>query len=151
DVIDQNHLLTQYDAHGPSSALEYYVDSVSAGLAPSGFPYVIRSPGFVYGDGALEEISRITLTTGLDDSSTTFDGAIRGNVNLTKVGPGTWALAGVSPYSGTTSIQGGVVALGVDNALPPRPCFVAQGATLDGNGHSDTLGPLSGGGQVLLP
>ena len=53
-----------------------------------------------------------TLTTGVNDSSTAFGGAISGIRGLVKkVGAGTQTLSGTNTYSGTTMINGGTLAL----------------------------------------
>jgi autotransporter-associated beta strand protein len=91
-----------------------------------------------------------TLTTGLDNTSTTFDGLITGSINLVKAGSGTFSLGAVSNYAGSTAVQAGTLAVGIDNAYPPNPCTVALGATFDVNFHNETLGSLAGAGSVLL-
>jgi fibronectin-binding autotransporter adhesin len=91
-----------------------------------------------------------TLTTGLDNTSTTFSGVISGAVSLAKVGSGAFMLSAVNTYVGATTLQAGSLVAGIDNAVPPNPCVVASGATLDLNGHNATLGSLAGAGRVLL-
>jgi fibronectin-binding autotransporter adhesin len=92
-----------------------------------------------------------TLTTGMDNTATTFSGVIRGSGNLTKVGTGTFTLTAASTYTGETAILAGTLAAGVDNAWPPGPIRVALGATLDMNGFNATVGSLAGAGTVSLP
>ncbi len=53
-----------------------------------------------------------TLTTGGDNTSTTFSGAIAGTGGLTKSGTGTFILTGSSGYSGATAINGGSLQIG---------------------------------------
>jgi fibronectin-binding autotransporter adhesin len=69
----------------------------------------------------------------------TFQGGpITGLTGLTKKGPGTLTLAQTNTFSGGTSINGGVIALGTNNALP-----IAGGLTLGtvgGNGTIDMAG-----------
>jgi autotransporter-associated beta strand protein len=92
-----------------------------------------------------------TLAVGLDNSSTAFGGVIQGGMNMTKVGSGTFTLAGVNSYTGATSVLAGTLAQGIDNAVPPSPCFVAAGATVDLGGFNATVGSLAGGGTVSIP
>ncbi|WP_156076273.1 autotransporter-associated beta strand repeat-containing protein [Erythrobacter colymbi] len=53
-----------------------------------------------------------TLTTGGDDTSTTFAGVIGGQLSLVKFGSGTFTLTGENTYSGTTTINGGTLQIG---------------------------------------
>jgi autotransporter-associated beta strand protein/T5SS/PEP-CTERM-associated repeat protein len=50
-----------------------------------------------------------TLTTGGDNTSTTFSGVIFGTGTLTKQGTGTMTLSGSNTYSGLTTINGGTL------------------------------------------
>jgi autotransporter-associated beta strand protein len=88
-----------------------------------------------------------TLTTGLDNSSTTFGGVIQGGLNLTKVGAGTFNLTGVNSYTGATSIFAG--AMLVNGALAPVSAVTVSGssAVLGGTG---TVGAVfvSNGGTI---
>jgi autotransporter-associated beta strand protein len=90
-----------------------------------------------------------TLTTGVDNADTTFNGVITGNISLVKAGTGTFTLSAVNAYTGSTEIQAGTLALGVDNAIPPVAVQVDGGATLDLHGHQDTFGSLTGSGDVI--
>jgi autotransporter-associated beta strand protein len=119
-----------FDLNGFNAAL----GSLSGGGTVSAPPQLVR-----------------TLTAGLDNTSTTFSGAIQGGLNLTKLGSGTFTLGGVGTYTGATSILAGELAQGIDNATPPSPCIVAAGATFDLNGFNAALGSLSGGGTVYAP
>ncbi|MGA2254373.1 MAG: autotransporter-associated beta strand repeat-containing protein, partial [Thermoguttaceae bacterium] len=59
-----------------------------------------------------------TLETGLDNSNTTFSGAISGNGGiLIKSGSGTFTLTGTNTYSGGTQINGGILNINGDSAL----------------------------------
>ena len=54
----------------------------------------------------------VTLTTGGNDSSTTFSGVIQdgaGSMALTKEGTGTFTLAGTNSYSGDTNVNAGTL------------------------------------------
>lgn len=53
-----------------------------------------------------------TLTLGGNDASTTFAGTVSGALSLTKIGTGTFTLAGANTNNGTLRIEGGVVQVG---------------------------------------
>lgn len=95
-----------------------------------------------------------TLTTGGDDSSTTFSGVIDdGGLGggLTKEGMGTFTLSGLNTYSGPTAVNAGTLQVGVANAIGMTSAVsVATGATLDLNDFDATIGSLSGAGAVTL-
>src|SRR5262249_20959628 len=50
-----------------------------------------------------------TLTTGSDNTSTTFSGTISGTGGLTKIGTGALTLTGVSSYTGATAVNAGTL------------------------------------------
>jgi autotransporter-associated beta strand protein len=58
-----------------------------------------------------------TLTTGADNTHTTFSGVIAGAGGLAKIGTGSFYLRGTNTYDGTTTIQNGSVLASVNNAL----------------------------------
>jgi len=58
-----------------------------------------------------------TLTTGNDNTSTTFSGTISGSGSLIKVGTGTLTLAGANAYTGGTTLAGGTLSLANNQAL----------------------------------
>ena len=57
------------------------------------------------------------LTTGNDNTSTTFSGVISGTGGLTKIGGGALTLAGANTYSGGTTLAGGTLTLANNQAL----------------------------------
>jgi autotransporter-associated beta strand protein len=99
----------------------------------------------------------MTLSTGGDNTSTTFSGIISNStgsvLNFTKTGTGVQTLSAVNTYSGTTTITNGAIQLGISQALPNSlvgnsvAFNPASGtATLDLNGFSQTLGALTSTG-----
>jgi autotransporter-associated beta strand protein len=98
------------------------------------------------------------LTVGGDNNSTIFAGDIKDGlrsvgvstrgVGLTKVGSGTLLLSGNNSYTRATTIQAGALRAGSTTAFSPSSAFtVGTGttiATLDLNGFSNGIGPLSG-------
>jgi fibronectin-binding autotransporter adhesin len=87
--------------------------------------------GSLSGDGNVT-LGSATLTTGGDNTSTTFLGAITGTGNLIKTGTGIFILDGSSNSVGGVTINGGT--LGVAGAVT-----VENGATLMPGGSIGTL------------
>ena len=79
-----------------------------------------------------------TLSSGADNSSTTFSGGITGSGTFAKVGTGTLTLTGTSSLTGSINANGGILLLQNSAALG-----TAAGATIVGSGGelqlADTL------------
>jgi autotransporter-associated beta strand protein len=110
-----------------------------------------------------------TLTiTGASGATTSFSGVLRDGTGgeggaggpvlaIVKDGPGTQILAGINHYTGTTTVNGGV--LEVDGSIAPSSLTtVNAGATLTGSGTvgntaitGGTLAPGSAGGSIFGP
>ncbi len=92
--------------------------------------------GSLAGSGSVQ-IGNGTLTTGANDTSTTFDGTIGGvhdtanPTRLVKVGDGTWTLTGRDAPTDRTVINRGTLI--VDGSLNGSD-VIAQGGTLGGTG-----------------
>ncbi|MES2594756.1 MAG: autotransporter-associated beta strand repeat-containing protein [Verrucomicrobiota bacterium] len=94
-----------------------------------------------------------TLTTGGDNTSTTFSGVMSGTGGLTKTGSGVFTVSGTNTYSGATTINAGTLRLGSAGGVPSSSALsvsVASGATYDLNNFNSTIGSLAGAGGVLL-
>ena len=98
------------NAFGDNSAV-----SVSAGatLALNNFSNAI---GSLAGAGSVT-LGSATLTTGGNDTSTTFSGVMSGTGGLTKTGTGTMTLLGASTYTGSTTVTGGTLQIGAGGSL----------------------------------
>lgn len=90
-----------------------------------------------------------TLTIGSANTTTTFSGIIRNGGtgadftgHLTKTGSGSLTLAGVNTYTGTTTVNAGVLNLGVANAIATSANVVLAGGTLR-SAFSQTLAALN--------
>ncbi len=111
------------DAFDPVSA---YTIAHGAILNLDGFDQTI---GSLAGGGTVA-LGSATLTTGNDNSSTTFSGIIGGSGGLGKVGSGAFTLSGPNTYSGGTSILAGTIVVGNDSAFGSGPLSMAAGTTM---------------------
>jgi YVTN family beta-propeller protein/autotransporter-associated beta strand protein len=110
-----------------------------ATLGLSGFNQTI---GSLAGAGSVT-LGAATLTSGNDNTSTTFSGTMSGTGGLTKIGIGALTLSGVSGYSGATAVNAGTVI--VNGSIANSPVTVNSGATLSGTGTVGGLTINSGG------
>jgi fibronectin-binding autotransporter adhesin len=103
--------------------------------------------GSLAGAGSVT-LGSATLSTGNDNTSTTFSGVISGSGGLTQIGTGTLILTGANTYTGATNVDPG--ALFVDGSIASSSLTtVNNGATLGGSG---TVGmTLVLGGGTLAP
>jgi autotransporter-associated beta strand protein len=108
-----------------------------------GTPYILNNSSTAPG----------TLTLGLGDASSMFDGIVTngsGVVSLTKVGAGTLTLNAADGYTGTTTISNGTLALGSSGSINNSTnIFIVSGAVFDASASGGfALGPnqaLTGG------
>jgi autotransporter-associated beta strand protein len=117
-------------------------------------PYVLDLNNFSQTVGSIAGVGNIflgtaTLTTGGNNTSTTFDGTISGSGGLTKVGTGILMLGGTNNYTGTTTISGGTLQAFIAGAFPPASAVI-DNAILDLNGFSQTVASIAGTGDVGL-
>ncbi len=88
-----------------------------------------------------------TLTVAnADGNNTRYAGVISGtnrrsfgNANLTKIGRGTFTLAGRNTYNGRTRIEGGTLALGINQAISGQILTIINNATFDLVRYSNTF------------
>jgi fibronectin-binding autotransporter adhesin len=105
-----------------------------------------QSIGSLAGAGAVT-LGAATLSTGSDNTSTTFSGMISGSGGLTKTGAGAFTLSGSSSYSGATAVSAGTLI--VNGAIANSAVTVSSGATLAGTGTVGATTILSG--STLAP
>ena len=106
---------------------------------------------------ALTGTQLFTNTVGKGDI--VVNGIISGNGGLTKAGEGTLTLGAANTYSGTTTVSGGTLVVGVNNlgSLGDTAVAVKSGATLKGSGVIGVVGGASDAsvtiesGGVLAP
>jgi outer membrane autotransporter protein len=118
------------NAFSPFSA---FTVATGATLGLNGFNQTI---GSLAGAGSVT-LGAATLTTGNDNTSTTFSGTMSGTGGLTKIGSGTLTLSGSSSYSGATAVNAGT--LTVNGSIANSVVTVNSGAMLSGTG---TIGGL---------
>lgn len=84
--------------------------------------------------------------------SATVDSALTGaSGTLSKTGAGTLVLSGANTYTGTTNISAGTLQVGASAAVPNGTAMtVANGATFNLNGYTQSVGALSGAGALQL-
>ncbi len=115
---------------------------------------VLDLNGFTASVASLTGAGNVTLgsgalTAGADNSSGTFSGVISNSGSFTKTGTGTLTLNGANTYTGATIISGGTVTIGAAERLADTSSVtVANGATLNLNDFAETIGSLSGAGNV---
>lgn len=90
----------------------------------------------------------LTLNTG---SNNAFSGVISGSGSLIKDGAAFLQLAGSNTYTGTTTINNGILRLtGAGRLSDLTAVTVNAGGTLDLNNVNDTIGSLQGAGNLTL-
>jgi fibronectin-binding autotransporter adhesin len=103
--------------------------------------------------GGITSAKAITINPGggtfLADASTTstLSGSIAGPGPFTKLGPGILILAGVSNYTGATTVTEGTLKAGSTTGFSPNSAFTVT-SVLDLNGFSNQVGSLAGTGSV---
>jgi autotransporter-associated beta strand protein len=101
--------------------------------------------------GGYTGLTALTLNpgTGVTHSYSADIGNGNGSMSLTKTGAGTQILASTNTYTGNTTISGGTLALGANNALPATPVSIGT-ATLDAATFDDTVGTLDAAGSAVI-
>ncbi len=96
-----------------------------------------------------------TLTCGGDNTSTTYSGIIQNGstqtLNLVKEGSGTLTLDNLNTYTGTTTINGGVLKAGGMSVFGSNSAFTladVAGVAIDITAFDQTIGSLAGGGAT---
>ncbi len=73
----------------------------------------------------------------------TYAGVISGNGSVTKSGAGKVTLSVANTYNGGTNVNGGTLAVGIDNALPSGTNVTVNGGKLDLAGYADAVNGVS--------
>ncbi len=122
----------------------------------SGFNNTIGSLNGGGATGGNVTLGAATLTTGGDNSTTSYSGIISGTGAVTKSGTGAWTVSGLNTYTGATTVNAGTLKAGIattgangafGNLSAVTMANVAT-AILDLSGFNNTIGSLSGGGAT---
>jgi autotransporter-associated beta strand protein len=106
--------------------------------------------GSISGAGNIS-LGSAALTAGGDNSSTALSGVISGTGSLTKAGTGTLTLSGANAYTGTTTVGAGTLRSGAAGVISDGSAVsVSGGATWDLNSYNETVGSISGAGNISL-
>jgi autotransporter-associated beta strand protein len=90
-----------------------------------------------------------TLTTGGRNASTTYSGIINGSGGLTKVGNGTFTIAGPTGYTGATTINAGTLSLAPGTFLNAASAVAVNNAgTFEGTGTANGSVTVNTGGTI---
>ena len=135
------------------SAASAFTIMPSAAIALNGFSQTI---GSLAGGGEVNNNTGavpVTLTTGGDNTSTTFSGIIHDGgapLALTKTGTGTFTLTATNTYTGATTVNAGT--LEVDGSIANTSSVtVNSGGTLSGTGIVDPATTTINSGGTLAP
>ena len=92
-----------------------------------------------------------SLTAGGNGASTSFSGIATGTGSFTKTGTGVLTVAAAQAWTGATTAAAGTLRWGSANVLADASALtIAQGATADLSGFSDTVASLDGAGELAL-
>ena len=108
--------------------------------------------GSLTGTGSvnLGAASATVLSIGNDNTSTTYNGSINGSGGITKVGTGTLTMDAANSYAGATTINNGILSIGVQGAIPGNSTLLINSPGELGLGFNETLTSLTGSGNILL-
>jgi filamentous hemagglutinin family protein len=136
---------------GVSVATGATLNLASVDIAPN---VALSLTGTLSASGTSSYAGGVTLNSGNSISNTgtlILSGQLTGSGALNKNGAGALALSNsANNYSGVTNINVGSLQLNASNVLPSTDVTVAAGATLNVNNFTETIGALSGAGNVTL-
>jgi autotransporter-associated beta strand protein len=139
------------DVYAYGSSNELRLDgSGSTGSNVSGFDVVSATTNATWAlNGAFLRGGSTRFEIG-SGASATLAGAITGSGDVTKNGAGTLTLGGNNTYTGTTTLNAGVLALTQSNSA--RAPYIVNGGTLQLGSGAYNIGNLSGtGGSIVGP
>lgn len=124
-------------------------NQASAGIALGGGTTAVAANSIV--DNTAGAVATLTLNPA---AAQTFAGVIQGNLAIVKGGTNSQTLSGPRTYTGTTTINGGLLIISPDPTFAPMPTTVTvtSGGTLGGEGTiSGSLSLNSGAGLLVDP
>jgi fibronectin-binding autotransporter adhesin len=117
-------------ALGINSALSL-ANTAGVILSLNGYSVAVGSIAGGGTNGGNIQLGDQTLTTGGRNTNTSYAGVISGTGNLTKIGTGTQTFTRAQTYTGTTFINGGVVALSSTGSLASSVIDIGLDGTFD--------------------
>lgn len=126
------------------------IGDLSAVSVASGASLVLDAAetiGSLAGAGSVDN-GGFLLTAGGNDVSTTFSGVLSGSGGLAKQGTGTFTLMGTNTFSGDVAVDGGTLAVAGGAAIDDLAAVSLASGTLLAMGGNETIGSLSGAGNV---
>jgi fibronectin-binding autotransporter adhesin len=119
------------------------------------FGDVTQQIGSLSADGVtgaqINLLNRSNVLTVTQSADATYSGTIVGAGAFTKEGSSTLTLSGSNTYTGKTTINAGTIKIGAGDVMPDTSTvFIASGASLNVNDQVDTIGSLSGAGNITL-
>ena len=118
-----------------------------AALDLSGFNQTVgglKNTGDSGGNAVVTNSSATEATLTVNQAVTTdFGGVLAGKFAVVKSGAGSLSLTNRNFYSGTTTVSGGTLKIGVNNAIPTNTTLVLAGGAFDVGSKTNTVASLS--------
>lgn len=154
-------ILTGSNTYSGDTRVAFGTLRVLGGSAIADTGNVIVDDGATFDVGESETISTLSgdgnvtlsggdLIVGGTNASFSFDGLLSGVGALIKMGDGSFTLGGSNTHSGGSTVNGGTLRAGADNAFGSGVLTVADGASADLDGTSQTVANVTGSGSILL-
>jgi fibronectin-binding autotransporter adhesin len=131
-------------AAGPGTLTLTGSSSYSGGTTVAGGAALQLGDGLMQNGSVTGNVLNNGLLTFANPNAQTFAGAISGAGSLLKTAAGTLTLSGASSYLGGTTVGGGALQYGIDNALPAASnVTIVTGGQLDLSTFSGTVGTVT--------